>query len=513
MVSQHALAMLVVVAIVGGGASTLGCLTLQPFQCETPTQCDDEQGGVCADGGFCAYPDPDCGPGGLRYDEHAGDGLAEECVGAGTGATSADPTSVSNPTDVTNPTSLDPDTTQTSTIDSGGDTTEDTGPLCGGPGEDCCDGDECEDGLACTAGECGSCIVAIEAGDRHNCAIRLDGQLLCWGANDVGQLGDSAQPFEPLPVPAVATEPDDPIVAVSAVRHTCVRSEGGNVRCWGDNAANQVDPALAQAIAPPTPASWAPASAHVSTGVSHTCAANGVTTSCWGSNTQSQLSSAVAGPGPVTFANPGYIDLVLGGDHSCAIAVDSTLSCWGANAQGQLAQDPATVPVVVDATVIPGLVVDAIALGRQHTCALAGGVVSCWGRNDLGQLGDGSGVMQFMPVVVALPMEAGSITAITAGPHHTCAIDDATALWCWGSNDLGQLMLEPDMNGNDIYTLVPVAIEVGEGVLAVTAGQTHTCALTDQARILCWGTNTSGQIGDGGIEFAHVPTSVMFDCG
>jgi len=213
------------------------------------------------------------------------------------------------------------------------------------------------------------------------------------------------------------------------------------------------------------------------------------------------------------FTNPGYEDLVLGGNHSCAIAVDDTLACWGSNTQGQLAQDPVTVPAVVDATAIPlPAPVEALALGRQHTCALVDGAVSCWGRNDLGQLGDGSGAQQIAPVAAALPPEAGAITAITAGTHHTCAVDDNAALWCWGSNDNGQLMLEPDKGGNDLYTLVPVPIDLGDGVLAVTGGQTHACAVTEAAEILCWGTNTAGQIGDGTTSFAFEPTQVVFDC-
>jgi alpha-tubulin suppressor-like RCC1 family protein len=515
--SRHRRALAFAAGTLVGGAtvSVEGCLSFQPFSCAADGQCDDREGGICADGNFCAYPDGDCMEAGLRYDEHAGDGLAGECVGEGAGTTTPDPdTGTLGTFDTTNPTTVDPSTTQSTTIDTGTSESEDTGPACGGLGEACCEGDACAAGLACDNDECASCIAAIEAGDRHNCVLRTDGELVCWGANDLGQLGDSDAPFEPLPVLAVATEPDDRIVEVSALRHTCVRSENGNVRCWGDNGANQVDPAPSPAVAPTTPATWAPASLHIATGVSHTCSADGAMTTCWGSNAESQLTSAAVGPGPVVFANPGYEDLLLGGSHSCAVLVDATLSCWGSNSSGQLAQDPTTVPIVVDpAIIVLPAAVDGLALGRQHTCALVDGAVSCWGRNDLGQLGDGSGAQQIAPIATALPPEAGAITSITAGPHHTCALDDADALWCWGSNDNGQLMLEPDKGGNDVYTLVPVPIDLGEGVIAVTSGQTHTCAVTDAARILCWGTNTSGQIGDGTTTFAFEPTQVEFDCG
>jgi alpha-tubulin suppressor-like RCC1 family protein len=504
------------IAIMAGtlaGGVFAGCLSFEPFTCESDTHCDAHEGGVCA-GQFCAYPDDECLETGLRYDQDAGDGLGGECVGTDTGTTTFDPsTNTMSSLDATSPTSLETGSTEPTTVDDSSGSTEDTGPACGGVGEACCAGEECETGLECDDGECRSCISVLEAGDRHNCVLRNDGAIVCWGANDLGQIGDSRNPFEPLPVPAIATEPEDPVVEISAVRHTCVRSENGNVRCWGDNSANQVDPVLVMPVLPATPATWAVPSVHVSAGLSHTCVADGTTSTCWGSNAESQLSSAAAGPGPIGFTHAGYRDLVLGGNHSCGVLVDDTLSCWGSNSHGQLAQDPTLVPVVVDATILPApLGVDAIALGRQHTCALVDGAVSCWGRNDLGQLGDGSGASQFAPVAAALPAEAGAVVAITAGTHHTCAVDDAAALWCWGSNDNGQLMLDPDKGGNDLYTLVPVAIDVGEGVVSVTTGQTHTCVQTDEARILCWGTNTHGQIGDGTTVFAFEPTQVEFAC-
>jgi len=494
------------------GLGIASCLRFDPFTCESSTACDDAEGGVCADG-FCAYPDLDCAEG-LRFDEFAGDGLGGECVGAGTTTSATDAGTVTmSSLDATSPTSLDTTSLPTTTADSGSESTEDSGPACGSMGEACCAGGVCDPGLACANDVCGSCIAAIEAGDRHTCAVRSDGQLFCWGANELGQLGNSRAPFEPLPVLAIATEPDNPIVEVSAIRHTCVRSEAGNVRCWGDNASGQVNPGSPSAIAVPTPAPWAGTSTHVATGVSHTCSTDDVTTECWGSNAENQLSGAAAGPGPIEFGSPGYLALELGGSHSCALRIDDSLACWGNNANGQLAQDPATVPTVVDPTVIPIEGLQGIALGRAHTCVIVDGAVQCWGRNDLGQLGDGSGAQQIAPVSAALPDEAGAIVSITAGTHHTCAVDDGQRLWCWGSNDNGQLMLEPDGMGNDLFTLVPVQLEVGEGVLEVTTGQTHTCARTEDGRVLCWGTNSTGQIGDGTTNFAFEPTEVMFDCG
>lgn len=496
-------------------ATAGGCLRFSSFTCEDDPDCDVGNGGVCAAGGHCAYPDPECA-GGLRYDDNAGGDVAGTCVDLGgtTGSTTVDPSTSPTSLDTTistTTTTFDP-TTSTSPGSSSESGTE-TGDVCGGAGEPCCvDGAACGAGLTCLGAACG-CVAQIEAGERHSCAVLNSGGVLCWGANDQGQLGGSPNPFEVTPFAALAVLPNDPIRQISAVNHTCVRSEQGNVRCFGVNDSGQVDPAMIQPISIATAASWIPSADQIGTGASHSCAADGVSLVCWGSNGQSQLTGVDAGPGPVTFGTGPLSALEIGANFGCLIQ-SNTLSCWGQNNQGQLATDPGVTPSLPTPTIMPVAEVAAVALGRQHTCALtSGGTIHCWGRNDTGQLGDGTGTQQLAPVVVTLPPEAGIPIAIEAGDQHTCVIDDAAALWCWGSNANGQLMLEPDGMGFDGYTLVPVRTEVGAGVLAVTGGVTHTCVLTDTAEVLCWGTNTSGQIGNGTTNYAFEPQAADIDCG
>lgn len=484
------------------------CLRFTSFSCSDDAACNAHDGGVCAADGRCAYPDAAC-PGGLRYDELADPDVAGECVVGDTGSSSGVATSA------TTVTTLDT-TADTGPQDSSGPATGDEsssggGPSCGGAGEACCaSGPACGEGLECMGSACG-CVRQIEAGDRHTCAVLVDGSVQCWGANDVGQLGGSAAPFETTPIEALAVRPTDPIRQISATTHTCVRSEQGNVRCFGANDSGQVDPALPQPIAPATPAAIVSADG-IGTGASHTCATDGLSLSCWGANGQNQLTGGTAGPGPVSFGTGPVAQLETGGAFGC-IVQGGALSCWGANDFGQLATDPALTPTIATPTSMPIADVADVALGRSHTCALThAGAIGCWGRNNLGQLGDGSGVGQITPVAVAWPPEAGTPTAIASGDQHTCAIDDAAALWCWGSNLGGQLMLEPDMGGNDMFTLTPVAIDVGASVLAVSGGRDHTCVRTDAGEVLCWGTNTEGQIGDGTTNYAFDPQAVMVGC-
>lgn len=496
------------------GLVIASCLRFAAFACDDDGNCDATTGGVCTAAGHCAYPDATCLDG-LRYDEHAESDLAGVCVDlGGTGSTTVvEPTSSATTLDTTvNPTTTtEPPTTTTTAPTS--DTGTDTGDACGGADEPCCAmAPACADGLACLGDACG-CIAQLEAGERHTCAVTFGGGVLCWGANDSGQLGQSLEPFETSPVAAIAVVPNDPIREISAVDHTCVRSEQGNIRCFGANDSGQVDPVMPQPISPSTAAAWAPSADHVAVGVSHTCAADGVSLLCWGTNGSSQLTGVDPGPGPVTFGVGPVSALEVGGAFGCVIQ-SNTLSCWGSNNRGQLATDPAVTGSLPTPTTMPVADVTAVALGRTHACALtAAGAVSCWGRGTEGQLGNGVAGDQFTPAAVTFPIEAGIPVAIEAGDQHTCVIDDADALWCWGSNADGQLMLEPDGMGFDGYTLVPVPIEVGAGILAVAGGVTHTCVLTDAAQVLCWGTNSEGQIGDGTTNYAFEPQVAAVSCG
>jgi alpha-tubulin suppressor-like RCC1 family protein len=123
--------------------------------------------------------------------------------------------------------------------------------------------------------------------------------------------------------------------------------------------------------------------------------------------------------------------------HTCALTVQGAAYCWGLNADGQLgnggnANSPTPVPVA------GGLTFEAISAGWWHTCALtATGAAYCWGLNFHGQLGDGSNATT---LAVPAPV-AGSLTFddLAAGGHHTCAITPSRMTYCWGSNSSGQL--------------------------------------------------------------------------
>ncbi|HXU02172.1 MAG TPA: hypothetical protein VN903_14500, partial [Polyangia bacterium] len=148
--------------------------------------------------------------------------------------------------------------------------------------------------------------------------------------------------------------------------------------------------------------------------------------------------------------------------------------------------------------------VGAIAVGQSFVCALLGsGGVKCWGRDERGELGDGSNTVSRETPADVLGLTAG-VKAIAAGGQHTCALMTAGGVKCWGGNELGQLG-----DGSTVDRNVPVdVVGLGPEVVALSAGDAHTCALTATGGVKCWGRNFNGQLGDGTLTERLVPTDV-----
>jgi alpha-tubulin suppressor-like RCC1 family protein len=137
-------------------------------------------------------------------------------------------------------------------------------------------------------------------------------------------------------------------------------------------------------------------------------------------------------------------------------------------------------------------IVTQVSAGGIHTCAvMSGGRVKCWGDNSEGQLGEGTTINRSTPVDVA--GLSFPVSAIATGAYHSCALSTAGAVKCWGDNLNGQLG-----DGTTVSRSMPVdVIGLTSDVQEIATGAYHTCALTRSGAVLCWGANSSGQLGDG----------------
>ncbi|MEO5627230.1 MAG: hypothetical protein ABIQ70_14590 [Dokdonella sp.] len=192
--------------------------------------------------------------------------------------------------------------------------------------------------------------------------------------------------------------------------------------------------------------------------------------------------------------------IATGSQYTCAITDSGLVKCWGHNESGVLG-DGSFLSHDVPSTV-RGNSEQALALagGYDHVCALTlSGTVKCWGNNSQGQLGDGSTNNSATPVdVVGL---TGGVVSITAGQSHTCAITSAAELKCWGGNFGGQL-------GDGTTTARHVPVHTSFGISAVAAGASHTCAVTQTGIAQCWGMGNRGQLGNNATSSQQLPVEV-----
>ena len=185
--------------------------------------------------------------------------------------------------------------------------------------------------------------------------------------------------------------------------------------------------------------------------------------------------------------------ITVGATHSCLLTSKGGVKCWGNNGNGQLGTG--TTRDQLSAVAVTRLTsgVAAISAGGSHTCALLRtGALKCWGANDMGKLGTGNTNPSSTPVDVR-GMSSG-VVSVSAGALHTCAVTAAGAVKCWGRNDFGEVT---GTGTGEIRTMPVEVAGLSSGMRAVSAGGNFSCAVTSAGGAKCWGDNRVGYLGDG----------------
>jgi alpha-tubulin suppressor-like RCC1 family protein len=364
-------------------------------------------------------------------------------------------------------------------------------------------------------------IRSLVAGSGFSCAL-VGVNAYCWGRNDLGQLGRGVVGIDAGP--GLVTGGHQFRTLAASERTVCGMTDT-QVLCWGHGRIF----GSATPIATPTP---------------------------------------IAGifPDPWTTLGVGY-------SHGCVLAASGSVTCFGTNESGELGDGTTQPPTgaVGATTVIGGHSFSQLTVGAFHTCGLEAGKVWCWGTNFSSAFGPGTSAETAYPTPTELAVGFDAVT-VEAGSANTCVIDATSQAWCWGGNVSGQLargagtasqssadparlsdpftytaLAMPNVNstvshacgltpGGSAFcwglgdasqlgrvasetclvgttsfacSAVPAAVETGLTFVRLALGRDHTCGLTPDDEIYCWGSNVHRQLGDVSGGVTRTPVRVI----
>jgi len=276
----------------------------------------------------------------------------------------------------------------------------------------------------------GTTVAAIAGGGYHSLALTSTGGVLAWGNNAQGELGNGTTTNSSTPV-AVSLPSGTTVTAIAAgFYHSLALTSSGQILAWGYNADGELGNGTTTTYSSTPVAVSLPAGTTVTAiagGDQHSLAltsTGGVL--AWGYNGYGQLGNGTTTSSsiPVAVSLPSGTTVTAiagGGDHSLALTSTGVVLAWGENVYGQLGNGTTTNSSIPVAVSLPaGTTVTAVAGGGSHSLALTstGGVLA-WGWNYYGQLGNGTTTNSSTPVVVsAFP----AAFAIAGGGYQSLAI-------------------------------------------------------------------------------------------
>jgi alpha-tubulin suppressor-like RCC1 family protein len=304
---------------------------------------------------------------------------------------------------------------------------------------------------------------SISMGPYQQCALTSTRGLQCKGYGPGGRIGDGTEIDRASFVDVVGLTSDVRSVSAGA-GSTCAVTIAGGAKCWGNGVGGGVP------------------------------------------NNYSLIPVDVPG------ATTGVQSVEVGeSGTTCFLMTAGTVKCMGDNRWGTLGDGTQVGSETLVDVVGLGGPVASINSASETTCAvMKSGVLKCWGYVGFGKAGDGTwdGGNSDAPFWAA-PTAIPGMTSIAsvAGTYKTiCAVNTDGGVKCWGNSERGTLG-----NGQNWGSNTPVQVTgLTSGVIALTGGTEHYCALLDTNEVKCWGRNTEGQLGLGGASGpVNVPTSVV----
>lgn len=362
-------------------------------------------------------------------------------------------------------------------------------------------------------------IYKIDIGMSQSMVLKGDGVLRIWGGNGWGQSGRNISQTYILR-PSVLASLDGVVDMSGSYYHTIALKQDGTVWAFGRNNFGQLGIGTTSDQAQSIPQRvWNLRDVvEVKSASEHNMAilADG-RLMAWGANTLGQLGDGlqINQSVPVPVPLPPVKSVAVGSSHTLALDKEGQVWSWGGNELGQLGlghnqylasnRTPQKVPGMSN--------VVAIEAGWYHSIALkADGSVWVFGGNQFYQLGCDKATLTYQPTPIRVGGIGGNtnlaVTAVQCGTEHTIVLDQNGDVWTWGQNSSGELGLGYTGIGNRTNPYTPQKVAGLSNVVQIASIGRHNLALKADGTVWSWGSNGSGQLGDGTRDGRFIPIQV-----
>ncbi|MBU1143737.1 MAG: InlB B-repeat-containing protein, partial [Firmicutes bacterium] len=325
-------------------------------------------------------------------------------------------------------------------------------------------------------------IIKISSGAYHSALLTSEGRLFMWGSNNFGQLGVGTGFTQNTPKEITNQFTLNETELITDVflggHHSAALTSEGRLFMWGYNDYGQL-----------------------------------------GDNTTISKNNPIDITSRFNLnVDETIMSVYLGAEFSTAITSSNRIFAWGYNWTGQLGNGTMETKIVpTDITnqfnLSSGEKIESLGLGTAHSSAVtSSGRVFTWGYNWAGILGDGTIETRTTPVDIThqFNLEVGEkISSTSFGNSHSIALTSNGRLFVWGANSSNQLG-----DGTSSTRIIPIEITSrfnlaeGEVIENVRTFDFHTIVITSANRIFSWGSNTSGQLGDGTTINRNTPIEI-----
>ena len=275
-------------------------------------------------------------------------------------------------------------------------------------------------------------------------AIKTDGTLWMWGANNAGQLGqcDTTDRSSPVQVGALTTWEKISTGGVIATSHTLAIKTDGTLWAWGKNGVGELGTGNTTSRSSPVQVGALTDWASVSVGASSTSFAIKTDGTLWNWGSTS-LGKSGRGPGVSNVSSPVQVGsdtnwsvVICGGNNSIALKTDNTMWTWGQGAEGRLGDGGTSnqsAPVQIGAAVWSKV---SATQGGWGSATRTDGTLWTWGKGASGRLGLGN------TTYYSSPVQVGALTtwdSPSCGDSSGGCLKTDGTIWAWGYNGNGQI--------------------------------------------------------------------------